>query len=109
MMDKARIARIFDEIAVFLELQGENPFKVRAYQNAARTLDALEESVRDLVARGEIDQVPGLGRALAEKVTALVETGELKFYDDLKTSIPPGLIEMLEVPGLGPKKIKTIH
>lgn len=108
-MNKAQVARIFDEIAVLLELQGENPFKVRAYQTAARAIEALEEPLPAIVARGEIDNVPGLGRALVEKVTALVETGELKFYDDLKASIPPGLIEMLEVPGLGPKKIKAIN
>jgi DNA polymerase (family X) len=108
-MDKAAVARIFDEIAVFLELQGDNPFKVRAYQNAARTIDALEQDLQELVASGGIEKVPGLGKALLEKVVTLVETGRLKFYDDLKASIPPGLIEMLEVPGLGPKKIKVIY
>lgn len=108
-MDKAEVARTFDEIAVFLELQGENPFKVRAYQTAARTIDALETDLGDLVASGEIEKVPGLGKALAEKVTTLVETGELQYYQDLKASIPPGLIEMLEVPGMGPKKIKAVY
>lgn len=108
-MDKATVARIFDEIAVFLELRGENPFKVRAYQSASRAIEALEVDLGELVESGEIDKVPGLGKALVEKVAALVMTGRLKFYDDLKASIPPGLIEMLEVPGLGPKKIKAIH
>lgn len=108
-MDKSKVARILDEIAVFLELQGENPFKVRAYQTGARAIDALEEDLEQLVAEGRIAEVPGLGRALADKVASLVETGELKYYDDLKASIPPGLIEMLEVPGLGPKKIKAVH
>lgn len=108
-MDKAQVARIFDEIAVFLELQGENPFKSRAYQNAARTIEALERDLKELVETGDIERVPGLGKALVEKVAALVTTGRLKFYDDLKASIPPGLLEMLEVPGLGPKKIKVIH
>lgn len=98
-----------EEIAVFLELQGENPFKVRAYQTGARALDALETDLGELIASGEIAKVPGLGRALAEKVTILVQTGGLPYYDELKASIPPGLIEMLEVPGLGPKKIKAIH
>jgi len=109
LMDKTKVAGILEEIAVFLELQGENPFKVRAYQTGARALDALETDLGELVASGDIAKVPGLGRALAEKVTTLVQTGELPYYDELKASIPPGLIEMLEVPGLGPKKIKAIH
>lgn len=109
LMDKAAVARIFDEIAVFLELRGENPFKTRAYANAARTIDGLERDLKELVETGDIERVPGLGKALVEKVTTLVRTGRLKFYDDLKASIPPGLIEMLEVPGLGPKKIKAIY
>lgn len=108
-MDKFAVARIFEKIAVYLELQGENPFKTRAYQNAARTIDGLEKSLVDLIASGEIAKVPGLGKALLEKVITLVETGRLPFYDDLKASIPPGLIEMLEVPGLGPKKVKAIY
>lgn len=108
-MDKAKVARIFDEIAVLLELRGENPFKVRAYQAGARAVDALEVGLAELVESGEIAKVPGLGKALAEKVTLLVRTGKLEYYDELKASIPPGLIEMLEVPGLGPKKIKAIH
>ncbi len=108
-MDKAKVARILDEIAVFLELQGENPFKVRAYQAGARAIDALETDLKELVDGGEIDKVQGLGRALAEKVATLVETGELQYYEDLKASIPPGLIEMLEIPGMGPKKIKAVH
>lgn len=108
-MDKAKVARILDEIAVFLELQGENPFKVRAYQTAARAIEALEADLAGLVASGEIAKVPGVGKAIAEKMSVLVETGRLKYYEDLKASIPPGLIEMLEVPGMGPKKIKAVH
>ncbi len=108
-MEKAQVARVLDEIAVLLELQGENPFKVRAYQTGARAVESLEKPLEELVATGEIGNVPGIGRALAEKVATLVQTGRLKFYDDLKASIPPGLIEMLEVPGMGPKKIKTVY
>ncbi len=109
VMDKGAVSRVLEEIAVFLELRGENPFKSRAYSNAARTIDALEQDLGELIRSGEFAKLPGMGKAMVEKVTALVETGELRFYEELKASIPPGLIEMLEVPGLGPKKIKAIH
>src|SRR5690625_4465622 len=109
MMNKAQIARIIAEIAVLLELKGDNPFRVRAYQNGARAIEAIEEPLRDVIARDELDKIPGIGAAIAEKVVALVETGELPFYEKLKAETPPGLIEMLEIPGMGPKKIKAVH
>jgi len=109
-MTKAEIADILNEIAVLLELQGENPFKVRAYQNGARVLEGLEETaVMRLVAAGELESVKGIGEALAKKITELVATGRLDYYEKLRAAIAPGLIEMLQIPGLGPKKIKALH
>jgi DNA polymerase (family 10) len=109
-MTKVEIAEILNEIAVLLELQGENPFKVRAYQNGARVLEAMEESVLPaLVAAGELESVKGIGEALAKKITELVATGRLEYYEKLRAAITPGLIELLQIPGLGPKKIKALH
>jgi len=109
-MTRNDIAEVLSEIATLLELQGENPFKVRAYQAGARILENLDESeVNRLVAAGELESVKGIGEALAKKITELHATGRLDFYERLKASIGPGLIEMLQIPGLGPKKIKVLH
>src|SRR5580698_2321447 len=108
-MDKDKVADILVEIGTLLELKGENPFKTRAYANAARTLEGLHEPLDKLVAEKRLGEIKGIGEALEKKITELVETGKLKYYDDLKASIPPGLIEMLEISGLGPKKIQTLN
>jgi DNA polymerase (family 10) len=108
-MDKAAIAAVLEEIGTLLELQGGNPFKVRAYQNGARALSALEGDLGEQIAANTLGDVPGLGEALVEKITALFQTGRLQYYDELKAGIPPGMVEMLGVPGLGPKKIRALH
>jgi len=101
---KEDIGRILDEIATLLELKGENPFKIRAYQNAARHIESLEAFDR-LVAEGKLPSIRGIGEALTAKITELVSTGSLAYYENLKKEIPPGHLEMLKIPGLGPKKI----
>jgi DNA polymerase (family X) len=108
-MDKDKVAEILTEIGTLLELKGENPFKTRAYVNAARTLESLNEPLAKLVAEKRLGEIKGIGEALEQKITELVETGKLKYYDELKASIPPGLIEMLEISGLGPKKIQALN
>jgi DNA polymerase (family 10) len=108
-MDKSQVAEILNEIGTLLELKGENPFKTRAYSNAARTLENLGEPLAKVVADKRLGEIKGIGKALEQKITELVETGKLAYYDELKTSIPPGLIEMLEIPGLGPKKIQVLN
>src|SRR5581483_9591066 len=108
-MDKKKIAEILIEIGILLELKGENPFKTRAYANAARILENLDESLATLVAEERLGDVKGIGEALEQKITELFQTGKLKYYEDLKASVPPGLVEMLEIPGVGPKKIKTLN
>ncbi|HEY4951929.1 MAG TPA: DNA polymerase/3'-5' exonuclease PolX [Verrucomicrobiae bacterium] len=108
-MDKDKVAEILVEIGTLLELKGENPFKTRAYVNAARTLEGLNEPLAKVVAEKRLGEIKGIGAALEQKITELVETGKLKYYDELKASIPPGLIVMLEIPGLGPKKIQTLN
>jgi len=107
-MDKDQVAEILAEIGTLLELKGENPFKTRAYANAARTIESLNEPLAKLVAEKRLGEIKGIGEALEQKITELVGTGKLKYYDELKDSIPPGLIEMLEISGLGPKKIQAL-
>ena len=107
-MDKERVAAILAETGTLLELKGENPFKTRAYANAARAMENLGEPLEKIVAEKRLGEINGIGEALERKITELVETGKLAYYDELKASIPPGLIEMLEIPGLGPKKIQAL-
>jgi DNA polymerase (family X) len=107
---KAKIAETLDEIGTLLELKGENPFKVRAYRTGARILESIEEAeLARLVQADELQSVKGIGAALAQKIGALHATGRLDYYDQLKASVAPGLVEMLQIPGLGPKKIKALH
>ena len=109
-MKKNEIAGVLTEIGTLLELKGENPFKVRAYQAGARALEGIEEAeLARLIAAGELGTIKGFGEALVQKVTELHTTGRLGFFDQLKASIEPGLAEMLQIPGLGPKKIRALH
>jgi len=108
-MDKKTVVDILNEIGLLLELKGENPFKARAYYNAARTIEVLDEDIETLVKEDRLKDVKGIGEALNKKLTELITTGRLEYYEKLKESVPPGLIEMLKIPGLGPKKIKTLH
>lgn len=107
-MDKNTVADILDEIGTLLELKGENPFKTRAYGNAARTLRGLTENLHELVVENRLRQVKGIGEALAEKITELVTTGRLNYYENLRASFPSGLMDMLRIPGFGPKKAKRL-
>ena len=112
-MTKNEIADTLEEIATLLELEGENPFKTRAYQNGARALEAMETAeLTARMAEGTLGELKGFGEALVDKITKLHAAQapeELEFYDKLRARIPDGLIAMLEVPGLGPKKIKALR
>ena len=108
-MDKDRVAEILVEIGTLLELKGENPFKTRAYLNAARAIESLGEPLEKLVAENRLAEVKGIGESIAKKIAELVTTGKLAYYEELKASIPPGLIELLEIPGLGPKRIQVLQ
>jgi len=107
-MDNDQVAAILDEIATLLELQGENPFRCQAYRNAARAIQQMEGRLSELVAAGKLTEIRGIGETLQEKITALVISGRLAFYDDLKSKIPTGLVEMLRIPAIGPKKVKAL-
>jgi len=108
-MNKKEVAHILEEIGTILDLKGENPFKVRAYYNGARIVETLDKDLSELVESGEISEIKGIGKALAEKITVLIKEGSLPFHEELKSSIPEGLLEMLKIPGLGAKKVKAIY
>ena len=108
-MNNFEIVKKLQEIGTFLELKGENPFKIRAYLNAARVLENIQEDISSLIEKEKLTEIKGIGTALEEKITELMVTGKLKYYDDLKNSIPHGLIEMLAISGMGPKKVNIIY
>ncbi|MBN1755805.1 DNA polymerase/3'-5' exonuclease PolX [bacterium] len=108
-MNKKEVARILEEIGQILELKGENPFKVRSYYNAARVIMNLDENLNDLVEEDRLQDIKGIGDALSQKIKELVETGKSGYYEKLKCSIPKGLMEMLTIPSLGPRKIKILY
>ena len=101
-MRNPEVARIFNEIADILEIKGENPFRIRAYRRAARNIDGLTRDVAGMQEK-ELLKIPGIGPDLAEKIREYVTTGRLEFYEELKKQAPPGLADILSVPGLGPK------
>lgn len=108
-MDKGKVAETLVEIGTLLELKGENPFKTRAYTNAARAIENLHEPLDQVIASGQLAEVKGIGEGIAKKIKELAETGRLNYYEELKASIPAGLSEMLEIPGVGPRKVKVLH
>jgi DNA polymerase (family X) len=108
-METARIAQIIDEMGTLLELRGENPFRVRAYHTAAQALVNLPGDLPEMIAGGSLKEVPGIGDTMYSKIVQLATTGHLPSYDELRRSTPPGLVALLRIPGLGPKKIKALH
>jgi DNA polymerase (family X) len=109
-MQNAVIAAAFEELADLLELQGANPFRIRAYRNAARTIDSITQNIVTLVAKPghDLTQFAGIGKELAEKIETFVTTGAIPQLDELRTQFPPGVLQMLRIPGLGPKKVATL-
>jgi DNA polymerase (family 10) len=104
------IANIFDEIADFLEIEDENPFRIRAYRNAARTVRGLGSDLKDMVAAGEdLTELPGIGKELAAKIREMLETGTVKALVKLQQRIPQSVTEILKLPNLGPKRVRILY
>ncbi len=108
-MKNTEIAKVFQDMADLLELKGENPFKIRAYQRAARAIEHLPKELEIMVEEGEdLQAIPGVGEAIAKKITELVTTGKLRIYEELKVEFPQGITALLEIPGIGPKTAKKL-
>ena len=106
----ADVAAIFEEIADLLDLDGANQFRIRAYRNAARTLGQLSQPVADLIEQGEdLSELPDIGEDLAGKIQEIVETGTLPLLEELEEKIDPAMVELMDVPGLGPKRVGALH
>ena len=108
-MTKDQVASALREIGTILELQGENPFKCRAYLNGARTLETSATDLTELVRTNRLGELPGIGDALRDKITTLIITGKLPYLEELRSSIPAGLLPLLDLPGLGPKKLRALR
>ncbi len=110
-MQNTDVARIFDSLADLLEIQEANPFRVRAYRNASRTIGNMSEAVADIIEdpQRSLDDLPGIGKDLAAKIKTIITTGSLPQLEELKTQIPQGVVEMLNLPGIGPKKVAAIY
>ncbi len=108
-MQNATLAQWFEELADRLEIQGANPFRVRAYRNAARTFADHPEPLAEIVSAGRsLQELPGIGQDLADKAATLITTGSLPQLEELRAQIPQGVLDMLRIPGLGPKKAAVL-
>jgi DNA polymerase (family 10) len=106
----ADVAAIFEEIAELLEIQGENPFRIRAYHNAARELQSLGVPVAEMLARGEdLTELPGIGKDLAAKISEIINTGHCRALVKLRQQLPAAITELLKIPGLGPKRVRALY
>jgi DNA polymerase (family 10) len=108
LLDKAAVAKILREISLLLQLKGENAFKVRAYDTGADRITGMTQDLGTLVREGRLTELPGIGQGLADKIAELVTTGKLGFHEELKAAFPPGLLEMLQLPDMGPKKVMAL-
>ena len=108
-MTKNEIAAVLEEIGALLELKGENPFKIRAYVNAARSIEAWGGSLSDLQDEEALGKIPGIGKSIADKIKELAATGSLKYLEELRAEFPAAILELFSIPGLGAKKIKALY
>lgn len=108
-MDAIEIAGALNEIATLLEFKGENVFKINAHRRAARALETLTESLDQLIVSDSLDKVEGIGKGLKGKIETLHKTGRLEELEKLRGEFPPGLLDLLKLPGLGPKKVKALY
>ena len=108
-ISKRDVYRAFDEVAMMLEVLGDNPFRIRAFFNAARAVEDMSEDLHQMLESGELINVRGIGKSMVANVQSMFETGTFPEFEQLKQKVPPGMLEMLRISGLGPKKAKLIH
>ena len=103
------LADILDQIALLLELKGENPFKIRAYRNGAEIVRSFDGDIVDRAANDDLQGIKGIGDALQQKLHEIASTGKLHFHEELRSEFPDGIFEILELQGLGPKKVRALY
>jgi DNA polymerase (family 10) len=108
-MTRENLAEILEQIALLLELKNENPFKIRAYRQGAETVRNFDGEIVELAAKNELTGIKGIGEALRDKLHELASTGKLGFYEKLRAEFPPGLFDLFDLQGLGPKKVKALY
>ena len=108
-MRNIEIAALFNRIADLLQIQGANPFRVRAYQRAAASLEGLTDNIEAIVTRGASREIPGIGEELAAKIAEYLATGKMEFYERLKMEVPLGLLQIVAIPSVGPKTAKQVY
>jgi len=102
------LARMFEELGDALAFLGENPFKVNAYKKAARALRDMPEPVEDLVERDTLREIPGIGEAIAKKIEEYLETGKIRRYEEAMAKLPKGMMELMNLEGVGPKTLRLL-
>jgi len=108
-MTREKLAEVLEEIAILLELKGDNPFKIRAYRNGAQVVRNFDGDIVERATNNQLEGIEGIGEALRDKLHELASTGSLKFHENLRAEFPAGIFELFEVQGLGPKKVKVLH
>src|SRR3972149_10597479 len=108
-MRNSEVAKLLYDISELLELSGENIFKIRAYSRAARTIEGSTEDIEKIAKEKRLEEIPGVGEAIARKIEEYLNTGKLGFYEDLKKQVPQELHELVQIPGIGPKTVQYLH
>ncbi|UCH05585.1 MAG: DNA polymerase III, partial [Candidatus Thorarchaeota archaeon] len=109
MTKNAEVARALKEIAILIEVEGKDKFKPRAYMRAVRSVNSLGEDIEAIARRGELEQIPGVGKAIAEKIQSYLETDTIDLLERLRKRVPVKVMEIEAIPGVGPKTIKLVY
>ncbi len=107
-MTNQEIAKTFWRLADLMEIKGDNPFKINSFRKAARVLENITEDIESICQEGRLQKVPGIGKGIAERISQLVNTGQCQDYEELKKTIPSGLLEVLSIPEVGPKTVQLV-
>jgi len=108
-VENSKAAQIFKDIANILQIKGDNPFRIRAYQRAAQNIEGLSQHLEDFIKGDRLTEIPGIGKYLSDKIKEFNKTGKIKMFEDLKKSMPEGLLDLLNIPSVGPKTAKLLY
>ena len=108
-MENSEIVKLFREIASLLEIKGENLFRIRAYERAAQNIEGMTQNLDSFIENDTLTELPGIGKDLSDRIKEYSSTGKIALLEDLKKSIPEGVLELLDVPSIGPKTAKLLY